>query len=452
MLDVEKLDLEEIHNTDDLIEQVLRKKSKRKYGTFLEIHSLRSYGPGVLNRDENGDAKTVYIGGIKRTTASSACIKYPIRQSVVEEGTNRTRFAPEIIANYIADKYEVSEQYKEDAKKVAYCLIAQSKPKKASDEISISEKDVVEKKCRAKTMNYIGECDIERIGEAIYKAFPTEESIAFKYCEKTKSNAAKYVLDNKKSYNDLYKELAIAKNASLLDPDVGFMGRMSTTGILDTVDSAVYFNFNYSVNGTKNDSDFFTAQDTFSRATDLFTEDDDTAGAGHLNVRDIGANTYYGYAGISLETVIENAFKGFDFENDKANIIPRLNTWFSYLYELVEAMINVTPDTMQHQMASRSRPAVYVTLKQGKQNLTYDDAFEHEICATDDHSVMENAVIALNNSIMDDPFETGTTIKKYWISKEKYSKYVDDSIPKTTLPEMLNDIKGYFDESIGIKD
>ena len=61
---------EEIHNTNDLIQKLFE-----NHGTFLEIHSLRSYAAVLLNRDDNGDAKTAYIGGTKRTIISSQCKK-----------------------------------------------------------------------------------------------------------------------------------------------------------------------------------------------------------------------------------------------------------------------------------------------------------------------------------------------------------------------------------------
>lgn len=434
------LNTNKIHNVDDLIQQLFNGK-----GTFFELNMLRSFGPSCLNRDENGDAKSIYIGGDKRIVVSSQCLRFPIRLDLLEKLTHRSRYLPCLIAEYLNSKYEITEEYKENVKKLAHCLFSQSKPKKKTEEVKISEEDV-EKNCILSTLMFVGKSDIVRIAEAIYKAYPTTESFDIEFKDSKKKSERKYVVKSREIYDKLFKKLYNEKNNSLLDPDTGCWGRLSTCGILDTVDSAIWFNFGYSVNKATNDSDFFTAQDTFVKATDFFSEASDSIGSGHLNVRDISSNTYYVYMGISLVTVVENAFKGFDFENNKDGIIPRLNEWFSYVYDLIEDCIMLVPTTMQHQMASFPVPAVYATLKQDSQNRTYDEAFEHEISATDEHSIMENAVIALNEAIVDDPFETGEIIKKYWISKKKYSKYIDDSIPKVTLKEMLDDFKGYIDE------
>lgn len=108
---------EEIHNTNDLIQKIFE-----NHGTFLEIHSLRSYAAVLLNRDDNGDAKTAYIGGTKRTIISSQCKKSAIRQDCIESRSSRTRRAPEGIVSYICETYDIDDLHKDAYLKIAYKL------------------------------------------------------------------------------------------------------------------------------------------------------------------------------------------------------------------------------------------------------------------------------------------------------------------------------------------
>ena len=47
--------------------------------TFIQVHTLNSYGPSLLNRDENGIAKRITSGGTARTRVSSQRIKRRLR-------------------------------------------------------------------------------------------------------------------------------------------------------------------------------------------------------------------------------------------------------------------------------------------------------------------------------------------------------------------------------------
>lgn len=421
---------EEIHNTNDLIQKLFE-----NHGTFLEIHSLRSYAAVLLNRDDNGDAKTAYIGGTKRTIISSQCKKSAIRQDCIESRSSRTRRAPEGIVSYICETYDIDDLHKDAYLKIAYKLL--------------SEKDFDEKNSdnyMTSTIISIGKEDIQRIGNSIVKYFPVEKNIEFK------KNKSTYLITDSDSYESLLKELKEVVDASKVDYDICLFGRMSTCDVVSSEDSAAWYNFGYSTNKNHNDSDFFVAQDVYAQATSLFTNLNTEPGAGHLNIRDINADTFYDYAGFSLNAYIENVMKGVDFENKDA-IKERLKSAVDYFCEAVEKTITVVPTAMQHQMASFPDPVVYVTLKENARNTTFDDAFELAVEDGNDSSVMTESVKRLVESIKDSPFETGKVIGKYWISKKKYSELADiEGVKKVILQDLLADIKGYLYGKIGIED
>ena len=68
---------------------------------FLQIHSLRSFGPSNPNRDDSGSPKTAIYGGRLRQRISSQCIKRAIRLTM-KDG-KRESFRTRLLAERVAD-------------------------------------------------------------------------------------------------------------------------------------------------------------------------------------------------------------------------------------------------------------------------------------------------------------------------------------------------------------
>ena len=144
---------------------------------------------------------------------------------------------------------------------------------------------------------------------------------------------------------------------------------------------------------------------------------------------------------------------GVDF-NDEAAVKQRLKEGFEYLLDVIEKTIVTVPATMQHQMASFPLPVVYVSLKEGAVNLTYDNAFERVVPdgGDDGSSVLEESVRRMVEAINDNPFETGTVLKQYWISEKRFADMADiNGVNKCKLKEMISDLRGYLYEKAGIE-
>ena len=408
----------DIYNTRDLIKELCNGQ-----GEVLEIHNLRPTSPTLLNRDGNGDAKTAVIGGTVRTLISSQCRKASIRNEALNSRSERTRRAPERIACYIKETHpEVTEEYLKSAMQLVCEILGEHKDDKSKKE---------DRHFITSVVVTVGKEDIKRIGDSIVEEYGLES-----------------IPKNVKT--EFSKELATLVECCKLDYDVCLFGRMSTNEIVDTVDSASYFSFVFSVNENAGDNDTFTAQDTFDSQCSLFG--DFGTGAGHLDDRTISSDTFYEYCGFSIPAYLENVMKGIDFE-DKELVKERLKHAIDYLMEVVKLCVIQTPTTMQHQMCSMNNPVSFVTLTRGAQLTTYGDAYEHAINPRnfeDEKSILDVAVDKLVDAANDDTFFYGEYLKKYWLSKQYKDKANIDDINVCKLVEMLDDLRGYFYGQIGI--
>ena len=78
---------------------------------FLQIHTLRSFGPSNPNRDDTGSPKTAIYGGRLRQRISSQCLKRATSHSTMKDGKResfRTRLLAERVAH--SQQYETVER------------------------------------------------------------------------------------------------------------------------------------------------------------------------------------------------------------------------------------------------------------------------------------------------------------------------------------------------------
>lgn len=388
-------------------------------GTFVEIHKLRSVGPTLLNRDGNGNAKTIQYGGFTRTVVSSQCRKAAIRAKETEIKTYRTRYVGRLVKEQVAaDNPNAVEEYLVRVDEIVQDLFGGPDGDKG----------------RIKIVTSVGAEDINRIAKEIVKYYPIN-------AEDIKVTKGRFDKKDKR-YSELETKLRSLIKSSQVDYDIAMFGRMSTNTVIQSVDSAAFYNFAYTTNVSASDSDYFIAQDTFRKTF----EDISDNGAGHLDERDINAGCYYSYAGIALTTFVENIMKGINFE-DKEQVKIRLRQAIDYLCDVIEKTITVMPTAMQHQMASFPDPeCVYMTIKSGAQNVTYDKAFEKPVYSDRNHSVAEKSVDRLVSQINNNKFDTADYKAKYWIGDDE--KAPEGAI-STNLRQMLKGIKEYFYEQVG---
>lgn len=70
----------------------------------LEVHVIQTFSPSRLNRGENGDPKTIVMGGVTRTRHSSQAIKKTQR----DQSVTRTRIPQTLVADHLRATQDVS--------------------------------------------------------------------------------------------------------------------------------------------------------------------------------------------------------------------------------------------------------------------------------------------------------------------------------------------------------
>lgn len=449
--------IEKLSNTNDLLQMMFDGGRVR-----VELNGLRAFGPSLLNRDENGDAKKVNVGCIPRTAISSQCRKSAIRNECIEVQSALSRRAPEIITAYICDHYGVDRKNEELVKfylTLCYSLLTEKDKELAQGKLSIPSEDS-NPNWLIDTPVRICAADVKRIADSIMKYFSTDAD--FGKIEEKKSDDGKkksYEFtkeESKDSFVKLYKELKAAIASYAVEYDVCLFGRMATSTIVKSYDSAANFNEAYSTTPCCFDSDFFTTRDTlYDSASVLFSELDTATGSGHMNSRDITADTFYWYSNYNLNAYIENIMIGFDYsdkskENEEV-LKMRIREAFDYLIEVTEKTITTVPATMQHQMASSPDPAiVHVAVKKNSQPKTMDFAFAEPVYANDGVSVLDESVNRFVEEACDNTFETGEFMMECWLSKAKYANEIKNvaGAERTNLHELISELKRVLYETI----
>ena len=70
----------------------------------IEVHVIQTFAPNRLNRGENGDPKTIVMGGVTRTRHSSQAIKKTQR----DQSVKRTRIPQTLVAEALSREQDVS--------------------------------------------------------------------------------------------------------------------------------------------------------------------------------------------------------------------------------------------------------------------------------------------------------------------------------------------------------
>lgn len=403
------------------------------HNLHIEINQLITYGGSLLNRDGNGDQKHLIVGGTKRDSISSQCRKAAIRDAILDEKVFSTRHIASWVRNTAKKKNpELSEEY---LTQLVYfvCLLfgAEVKKDKKSGKYPVTIKNVV---C-------MGENEVEKLTDEILSNYPDSLPI--------KNEKDSYKLIDDEKIEQLKKEISM----SFINYDIALFGRMVTSGIIHSIDSAASYNFAFSTNASNDDSDYFTARDTYANFLQgLELTDFDNQGSAHLNTRDVNSNTFYEYSEFNLGIYLENCLIGLSAEAiiDENKVKCRFKEAIDHLIDAIEATVLESPSAMQHQMASKPLPdCTYITLKEGRP-ITFESAFEKPVYASENRSVAEKSIQKLVEAINDDTYEVGRYLKKYWISKTNTEIPIESEQMK--FNDTLNDLKGYLYDMFEIGD
>ena len=284
---------------------------------FIELHTIQSFGPTNLNRDDLNNPKECLFGGVRRARISSQCIKRAVREHPLFEKTTgidngiRTRWMTNLIRTPLlaAGKSETEVDAVALAFARAYAV------------------DVDAKKSKTNVLVYISPAEVSDAATMLLdewkKKTPSDETMG-----KIVANLVKK-----------YEKITSA-------PDIALFGRMLAQKHETGIDAACQVAHAISTHAVKRETDYFTAVDQL--------KPDDTAGAGMVGYIDFNSACYYRYARIDWQQLITN------LKQDRAREKPNTDE-ITLARRTVEGFLRAweaaTPTGMKNSHDNFGRPA-----------------------------------------------------------------------------------------------
>lgn len=284
---------------------------------FIQIHTLTSYPPANLNRDDLGRPKTAMMGGVERLRVSSQSLKRHWRTSDLFQealgshlGT-RTKGIGEKVQGKLLELGTTEKQAQEWAADIA-SVFGKIDPSKLK-----------EGKVQTRQMVFIT---------------PEEWNSVFSLVD--------VIATEKRKPNPDELSLLVKKTSGV---DIALFGRMMTTDTTNidySIEAACQVAHAISVHGITVEDDYFTAVD------DLNADQDDRSAA-HLDETSFAAALFYGYVCIDRDALLDN------LNGDKALANKAIAA-------MVEAIARVSPKGKQNSFGSHAY-ASYMMLERGRQ-------------------------------------------------------------------------------------
>lgn len=330
--------------------------------TFIQIHTLTSHPASLLNRGEEGFAKTMPFGGTTRTRISSQCLKYnwrtydgpgSIRDIDETEMSVRSR---QTFHRLIAEPL-IEEGY---APELVYPVV-----RKLQLNVTASTDDFdVEESIEAGADR---DADHLKLGQVVVFGPPEIDfmrSLMRDQLDDIDTEADELADAISAVLPDSYETDEIAESVQAIAPaglDAAMFGRMVTDDGSDAqVEAAVHVKHALTVHPHQRESDYFIAADDFQES-----------GGGHLNSKSLTSGLYYTNVVVDVNGLVHNLGGREDIASE---LISRL----------LKVVTTVTPGAKKSSTAPYSH-AEFVMVERGEQQpRTLANAFRDAIPSKDD--------------------------------------------------------------------
>jgi CRISPR system Cascade subunit CasC len=369
----------------------------------IEIHTIQSFPPANLNRDENGMPKSTIFGGYPRARISSQCQKRAVREFYHENCSfDASLFAHRSRSeNWIAEiatKLEAEGIDSEQSEKAAACVVTvftdkkETKGKRKKSEKKVENAESTDKDEKGDTILFLGNNEVQSIVHFL------------------KANWQKVAADISAKEPALSKEIVDGIKATVevknKPGDVALFGRMMANLPSGKVDAAVQMAHAIGVNKLQQEFDFFTAVNDLSRQ--------DANGADHLGETGYNSSTYYRFTNIDLQQLETNLGSSVELGN--------------IVKAFANAFIQAIPTGHQNSFAAHSLPALVMIVVRKGQPISLADAFEMPVRPIGEDSLLDKAVKAID---------------QYWLDLNKmYSDHSPEYVGVITREALARNLKG----------
>lgn len=344
--------------------------------TLIAFHLLQNHAPSNLNRDDNGDPKDAFFGGVRRARISSQALKRSIRRSERFRGPfaearllgERTQLLPE----WVRAELEQRQVNAEERDAILYHAARFGKADKSQAAADDAADDT---KTRSKSGRGKGEKGAEEPERLKTKQlmFLTAREVAdlttqmLEICREL-GPAAFMALETEK---DL-----LNKRLKRLEPhavDVAMFGRMTTSSPFKDIDAAVQVSHAFSTHRVEQEFDYYTAVDDRSGEV----------GAGFIGDVAFNSATYYKYINIHWQGLLAN------LHGDREIAAQAVGA-------LLRASMTAIPSGKQNTFAAHNLPD-FALIEVIEQNIpvSYANAFLRPVRASEDESLMDRSIAAL---------------------------------------------------------
>ncbi|WP_103503433.1 type I-E CRISPR-associated protein Cas7/Cse4/CasC [Streptomyces sp. SM14] len=304
----------------------------RQSPTYIDIHLLQTVPPANLNRDDQGNPKEAYFGGVRRSRVSSQAWKRATRLHFadrVPEQDLATR--TKRIAGKLTDRIaQTSDVDAEAAARLAAALLAPLKitaGKKAGDTAYLF---------------FYGRRQLDAVAALVA------------------DQAADLAAQDDTALADHIKTLDVQKAFRTGHPiDVALFGRMVADIPALNVDAATQVAHALSTHATEAEFDYFTAVDD--------ENDTEETGAGMIGAIGFNSATLYRYATVGLHQLIDNL-------SDREAAVTAVD-------EFINSFARSAPTGYQNSFAHRTLPSMAAVVVRSDQPVNLVSAFEEPITA-----------------------------------------------------------------------
>lgn len=233
---------------------------------YLNIHVLISHSPSCLNRDDMNMQKSAVFGGTRRVRISSQSLKRALRTSDYYKEhlgdpsirTKKLSRLKGILLKELAGRF--------DEALIDKTLALLTGKEGLTDLDTVAPYSIEE---------------IARVCQVVKEAGSTDDKALEKLIQKEYAGPIRAAMSQTK--------------------DIALSGRMTTSGLMTSVDGSLAMAHAMTTHEVDADIDWFTAVDDL-----LNQEEEDERGAAHLGTQEFGSGTFYRYASLNIEQLQKN--------------------------------------------------------------------------------------------------------------------------------------------------
>ncbi|MBN1151926.1 MAG: type I-E CRISPR-associated protein Cas7/Cse4/CasC [Dehalococcoidia bacterium] len=379
-------------------------------GIKIEVHLIQNFAPSNLNRDDTGQPKSAYFGGVRRARVSSQCGKRAARlwweaHGTVEVG-HRTKRLQQLICERLAQDSEFvarvpNEQDRKDGVRVFtdayYAAADRQKRDNTSVLLFVSPAEVA---VCADLVKKIWEDEVTETASKSAEATRLVEGIS-SVLKKVRAFDAKHASkgsDSKAGGDDESGEEAatiVSKapkrpqlgtvpeftnriKSAQMSADIALFGRMLAEQPGRNTDGACQVAHPISTHKVDMEMDFYTAVDDLNPAEET--------GAGMMGVTGFNSACYYRYALIDRDQLARNLACKTEQRNKRwiYNLEPSdYQEADAVISAFLEAMVYAIPTGKQHAFAAQNLPSFGLFVRrQGGVPISLANAFSRPIHPT----------------------------------------------------------------------